>query len=490
VSLSSTTIERLRRATESIEEIGAGWPHARQYTLPLLFLRLVSEWHESTRAHYLRKYKRDAMRVERVMARERFIVPKQCTFARVFAERSPNDLGERLDATFRTLELSNANKLAGVFTSIAFTALEPAGMAGHNARLIQLLEVIAAINVDASEVPATEWLGTLAGLLISRFAEDAARRRVAYYTPPEIAELITRLVAPSSQARIYDPACGSGGLLVHAARAISDGKFALYGHEPHQRTWALCRTNLMFQSMDSARITHGDALRSPFRTKDNKLQTFDIIISDPPFSLDWDAETAKQDPLNRFRRGVPAKSSGDYALISHVVEAMDPVAGRACLVVPLGTLFRGGVDKLIRARLIEEGLLESVIRLPANLFFGTAIPAALLMFRAARRERSVFFIDASREFAIDRNRNTLRAEDIQQIASTWKERTEKPGYSHLAPQDEIAGNDFNLKVSLYIKTLDDETIDPQEAVANLERLEHLLAQARNDLTAALNRLGQ
>lgn len=488
MSLPSTTIERLRRATESIEEIGAGWPHARQYTLPLLFLRLVSEWHESTRARYMSKYKRDPMRVERAMARERFIVPKQCTFERVFAERSPNDLGEQIDATFRTLELSNPNKLAGVFTSITFTAPEPAGMAEHNARLIQLLEVIAAINVSASEVSATEWIGTLAELLINRFAEDAARRRVAYYTPPDIAELITRLMAPSSQVRIYDPACGSGGLLVHAAREIRDGKFALYGHEPHQPTWALCRTNLMFQSMDSARIADGDALRTPFRTNDDKLQTFDIIISDPPFSLDWDAEIAKQDPLNRFKRGIPAKSSGDYALISHVVEAMDPITGRACLVVPLGTLFRGGADKLIRARLIEEGLLEGVVRLPANLFFGTAIPAALLMFRTARRNKSVFFIDASREFAIDRNRNTLRADDIEQIASTWKERAEKPGYSRLVSQDEIAGNDFNLKVSLYIKTLDDETIDPQKTAANIERLEHLLVQARSDLTAALSRL--
>jgi type I restriction enzyme M protein len=488
VSLPTPTIERLRRAMESIEEIAASWPRARQYAIPLLFLRFLSEWYESARAHYQRKYKGDLIRVERTMLRERFVVPERCTFARVFAERSPRDLGEKIDEAFRTLELSNASKLAGIFTSITFTATEPASPPEHNAQLIQLLEIVAAIDAGTNEVPATEWIGALAEFLISRFAEDAARRRLAYYTPHEIAELITRLVIPKSHERIYDPACGSGGLLIHTARAIPNGDFALYGHEPHHATWALCRTNLMFQNMDSARIADGDAISSPFRTHDNALQTFNIIISDPPFSLDWNAESARHDPLNRFKRGIPAKSSGDYALISHVVEALCPTTGRACLVVPLGTLFRGGSEKLIRGRLIEEGLLEGVVRLPSNLFFGTAIPAALLMFRTHRSEKSVFFIDASWEFGSDRNRNMLRDKDIEKIASTWNNRTERLGYSRLVSPGDIERNDFNLKVSLYIKTLDKETVDPEETASNIERLEHLLTQARGDLTAALSKL--
>lgn len=485
MSLQAPTIERLHRAAESIGAIAASWSRARQYTLPLLFLRFVSEWQESVHVAYQRRYKGDLIRIQRAMQRERFVVPERCSFARIFSERSPRDLGEKLDEAFRALELANASKLAGVFTNIIFTAADTAGAPEHNGGLIQLLEVIAALEAGTQATPAMEWIGALAELLIGRWAEDAARRRAAYYTPHEIADLVTRLVAPQSHERIYDPACGSGGLLVHAARAIADGDCALYGHELHHETWALCRTNLIFQNMDSARIIGGDAIRSPFRAQDDSLQTFDVIVSDPPFSLEWDAESAKHDPLKRFKRGIPAKSSGDYALISHVVEALDPTTGRACLVVPLGTLFRGGSEKVIRARLIEEGLLEGVVRLPANLFFGTAIPAALLMFRAHRSEKSVFFIDASREF--DRSRNALRDEDIGNITSTWQNRGERQGYSRLVQQEELARNDFNLKVSLYIKTPEEMT-DPEEAAANIERLEQLLTQARAELTAALGKL--
>lgn len=488
MSLPAQTIERLRDAVESIDAIASTWPLARQYALPLLFLRLMSEWCERAHAHYERKYKGDLIRIERAMERERFYVPDGCTLAQILSERSPRYLGEKLDDAFRSLERLNENKLLGVFTSITFTAPNAASTPEHNARLIHLLENIAAIEVGTNEVPTTQWISALSELLISHLAEDAARHGVAYYTPREIAELITQLVAPESHERIYDPVCGSGGLLIHVARAIADEDFALYGHEAHHATWALCRMNVMFQKLDSARIIHGDAIRSPFRAKDDTLQTFEVIVSDPPFSLEWDAESSRYDPLNRFKRGIPSKSSGDYALISHVVEALHPAVGRACLVVPLGTLFRGGSERLIRARLVEEGLVEGVVRLPSNLFFGSSIAAALLLFRANRSEKSVFFIDASRGFRYDRNRNTLRDKDIENIASTWKNRSESQGYSRLVSQEEIKRNDFNLKVSLYIEAPDAGTIDPEEAASNIERLESVLVQTRTDLTAALRKL--
>jgi type I restriction enzyme M protein len=489
VSPLDLTSDRLWRSASSIEEVVTGWPRPKDHVLPILFLRFLSDWREETLAGYRRKYKGDAVRVDRAMRRERFVIPDECTFDHLYARRTLEDLGERINTMLRTIEQANLSKLGGVFSNTDFNSLGLGDTSERNARLRNLLETFTELDIDTTRTPVTEWLKALADLLTSHFAEGAARRREPYYTPPEVSELMTRLVEPAPGDRIYDPSCGSGGLLVHAARAIENENFALFGHESEHSKWSLCRLNLMLHGMDSARITKGSPIRKPILTDDETLQKFDVILTDPPFSpAEWDADDIKYDRFNRFKRGVPPKGSGDYALIAHVIETLDPVHGRACIVAPLGTLFRGGSEGLIRTRLIEEGLLEGVVRLPANLFFGTSIPVALLLFRATRPDKSVFFIDASREFGGEKNRNRLREDDIEKIVITWQSRAEQAEYSRLVPYEEIEANEFNLNVRLYVKAADEGTMDLEAVTAEVRRLEQQLAQARTNLTSALNKL--
>ena len=218
---------------------------------------------------------------------------------------------------------------------------------------------------------------------------------------------------------------------------------------------------------------------------------FNVVVANPPFSLDkWGSDTAVTDKYKRFWRGTPPKSRGDYAFISHMVETMTETDGRVGVVVPHGVLFRGGSEGLIRRRFVEENLLDGVIGLPSNLFFGVSIPAALMFFRRNKADKNVFFIDASREFAEGKNQNRLRDEDIEKIVATWLTRQDAPKYAHIASLEEIAASDYNLNIPLYVETLEEEShIDLSAVKEEIDRIESELAETRKRLAAALEELG-
>jgi len=270
--------------------------------------------------------------------------------------------------------------------------------------------------------------------------------------------------------------------------------FALCGQESNYGTWSLARMNMFLHDMDAARIERGDTLNSPKLLDGGALMRFDIVVANPPFSLDkWGAEHAAADPFKRFWRGVPPKSKGDYAFISHMVEAMKPETGRMAVVVPHGVLFRGGAEGAIRRQLVEENLLKAVIGLPANLFFGTGIPAAILIFDRAKAEHvgtDVLFIDASREFASIRTQNILTDEHIAHIVETFGAFAEVEKYAHRATQEEIRGNDFNLNIPRYVDTFEEEEeIDIAEVQKEIDRLEVDLAEVRTKMNEHLAQLG-
>ena len=209
--------------------------------------------------------------------------------------------------------------------------------------------------------------------------------------------------------------------------------------------------------LDTARIERGDTISNPKLVEDDALMKFNVVVANPPFSLDkWGADIAEHDKYKRFWRGTPPKSRGDYAFITHMVETLNETDGRVGVVVPHGVLFRGGSEGTIRQRFIEENLLDGVIGLPANLFFGVGIPAALLFFRRNKKDKNVFFIDASREFAEGKNQNRLREEDLAKIVATWRARQDVPKYAHLATPEELKDNDYNLNIPLYVDTFEEE----------------------------------
>lgn len=248
--------------------------------------------------------------------------------------------------------------------------------------------------------------------------------------------------------------------------------------------------NMFLHSFDSARIEWCDTLNSPLLVENDRLMKFNCVVANPPFSLDkWGAENAESDQFNRFWRGVPPKSKGDWAFISHMIEVAIEKAGRVAVVVPHGVLFRGASEGRIRRKLVEENLLDAVIGLPGNLFPTTNIPVAILVFDRAREKggarescKDVVFIDASREYTSGKNQNTLSDEHLEKIMSTFKARREVEKYAHLATFEEIKENDFNLNIPRYVDTFEEEEeIDIDAVQVEIDRLEKELVEVRRQM---------
>ncbi len=333
--------------------------------------------------------------------------------------------------------------------------------------------------------------------LIEKFASDAGKKAGEFYTPHKVSELAARLCAPKPGARICDPACGSGGLLIEAARQVGDKNFSLSGMEVNGGTWALCRMNMFLHGMDSARIEWCNTLTGPALVEKDRLMKFDNIVANPPFSLDkWGAEEAADDRFNRFWRGVPPKSKGDFAFITHMIEVALEKKGRVAVVVPHGVLFRGSAEGRIRRKLIEENLLDAVVGLPGNLFQTTSIPVAILIFDRSREKgganesrKDVLFIDASREYQPGKNQNTLLDEHLDKIVRAYQKRESVDKYAHLTGVGEIEENDCNLNIPRYVDTFEEEEpIDIDAVEQEIEQLETELAEVRGKMRKMLKEL--
>ena len=287
---------------------------------------------------------------------------------------------------------------------------------------------------------------------------------------------------------------GSSGL---PGRSNVAANYALYLQEANGATWALCMMNMFLHGINVTvdNVKWADTLRDPRLLTDSQtLMRFNVVVANPPFSLDkWGAENAAADPFRRFERGVPPASKGDYAFISHMIETtyLDPTQnGRVGVIVPHGVLFRGGSEGRIRQQLIEENLLDAVIGLPENLFYGTGIPAAILLFKRNRPDERVLFIDASRDFASGTHQNTLRAEDRARIAATYRARQPVEKYAYVATRAEIAENDFNLNIPRYVDTFEEEElVDLASVSAEIARLRAELANLEDHMSNYLQELG-
>jgi type I restriction enzyme M protein len=461
----------------------------KDYILVTLFVKYVSDIWAEHYEQYREQFGDDEERIRRRLDRERFVLPLGASYYDLYKQRNEDNIGELINEALYALEDANKAKLAGVFRNIDFNSDANLGrIKDRNRRLKQLLKDFHEPELDLRPSRVSEdVIGNTYIYLIERFATDAGKKAGEFYTPHAVSQLVARLAAPEPGNTICDPACGSGGLLIEAARAIGDGDYALYGMEVNGSTWALARMNMFLHNADSADIEWCDTLNSPALVEGDRLKRFDVVVANPPFSLDkWGAEEAAHDRYNRFWRGVPPKSKGDWAFITHMVEVAREREGRVAVVVPHGVLFRGAAEKRIRQHMIEENLLDAVIGLPAGLFPTTGIPVAILVFDRAREkggaraDRSdVVFIDASKEFAPGKAQNTLTAEHIERILGAYQTRADADKHAHVAPIDEIVENDFNLNIPRYVDTFEEpEPIDIVAVQAEIEQLEAELAEVR------------
>ena len=466
----------------------------KDYLLVMLFLKYVSDLWADKRAEYDRKYDGDKTRVTRALERERFVVPAESEFGYLYTRRDRDNVGELINIALDKIEDANRTKLENVFRNIDFNSEPHLGETkDRNRRLKLLLEDFNSEKLDLrpSRIGSQDVIGNAYEYLIGKFASGAGKKGGEFYTPPGVARLLAKLLAPKPSETICDPACGSGSLLIRVAREVGSENFSLAGQEVNGGTWALCRMNMFLHGIDGARIEWGDSLNNPKLVKDDRLMKFDVVVANPPFSLDkWGAENAAGDRFRRFWRGTPPKSKADYAFISHMLETANEDGGRVGVIVPHGVLFRGGAEGKIRQRIVEENLLDAVVGLPANLFFGTGIPAVILLFRRGRRHTDVLFIDASGEYDDGKKQNRLRDQDSERIAATYQGFADVEKYAHRATIEELRENEFNLNISRYVDTFEKEgEIDLGDVQTEIARIESELAGTRREIAELLSELG-
>lgn len=483
----------------------------KDYILTMLFVKYVSDVNKEKRSKYLKKYEGDESRTDRAMSMERFVLPKNTHFDYLYEHRNESNVGEIIDIALADLEEANREKLtsedgSGIFRNISFNSNNLGDEKQKNQRLKELLKDFNKLDLMPSHLESRDIIGDAYEFLIANFASDAGKKAGEFYTPSEVSTLLAKLTKSEPGARIYDPTCGSGSLLIKAAKEVGTDNFSLFGQEANGSTWALAVMNMFLHGFDGAAIRWGDTIRNPKHKQGDSLMKFDTVVANPPFSLDkWGADDAASDKYSRFWRGVPPKSRGDWAFITHMIEVANETNGKIGVVVPHGVLFRSSSEGKIRQKLIEENLLEAVIGLPANLFFGTGIPAAILIFNKQRKLDSsrtgdkVLFIDASKDFKSGKNQNKLREDkDIPKILETFNSfkngefeaGVTEEKFSYVAGFKEIRENDFNLNIPRYVDTFEEEEeVDIPAVQKEIDKLEKELVEVQGEMKKYMEELG-
>ena len=366
-----------------------------------------------------------------------------------------HDIGAELNKAMEAIEEHNAS-LEGVLVSIDFNIKNKLS----DKKLRDLLSHFSRHRLRNKDFERPDLLGTAYEYLIKMFADSAGKKGGEFYTPSEVVELLVTLLKPQPGMRIYDPTVGSGGMLVQTRNYLerhgeNPSNLSLFGQEMNLNTWAICKMNMFLHGVYSADIRKGDTLGNPQHTQGGELMTFDRVIANPPFSLKkWGKEEADADPYGRFPYGTPPKDSGDLAFVQHMIASLN-AEGMAGVVMPHGVLFRGSSEKAIRQGMLNDDLLEAVIGLPAGLFYGTGIPACLLIInknKPAERKGRVLFINSELEYQEGKNQNSLRPQDIEKIVQTFEDFAEIRRYSRVFTLAEIAENDYNLNIRRYADT--------------------------------------
>ena len=435
-----------------------------------------------------------------------FFVPEQARWPAI--KKLSTNIGEALDKAAEKLEEANPS-IAGVLVNIDFNSDARLGDPRNRDNVLaRLVDHFSRIDLRNAAFPPDEpdILGRAYEFLIDRFADDAGKKGGEFYTPHTVVRLLVELLDPRPGMRICDPTCGSAGMLIQSAQyvAAQEGRrlgadarplnLTLQGQEKNLGTWAIAKMNLLLHGIIDARIAKGDTIRNPaLLDRDGGLELYDRVIANPPFSLDrWGAEEAGKDKFRRFAYGIPPKNQGDLAFVQHMLATLKP-DGRCGVVMPMGVLFRGAGDGKIRQGFLKDDLLEAVIGLPENLFAGTGIPAAILLFNRAKpaeRRRRILFVHAAQEFESRPRKNVLAPANIARIVAACRAWREEERFSRVVTLEEVAENDGNLSISRYVDTLELEApVDVGAALARLREAEARRNAAEARMDALLKEIG-
>jgi type I restriction enzyme M protein len=433
----------------------------KDYIFGMLFLKRLSdafeEEQEKVIAHYLKsgKSRADAERLAQDEDEydKTFFVPERARWTNL--KDLKHDIGAELNKATDAIESHNAS-LEGVLVSIDFNIKNKL----TDKKLQDLLSHFSKYRLRNEDFESPDLLGSAYEYLIKQFADSAGKKGGEFYTPSEVVYLLVSLLKPHAGMKIYDPTAGSGGMLIQTRNYLvkhgeNPSNLSLYGQEMNLGTWAICKMNMFLHGVFNADIRKGDTIREPKHTESGRLMVFDRVIANPPFSLGkWGKEEADADAFGRFPFGTPPKDTGDLAFVQHMIASLN-ANGMMGVVVPHGVLFRGASEKEIRKGVLEKDLLEAVIGLPSGLFYGTGIPAALLILnkkKDVQRKNKVIFINGELDYEEGKNQNRLRDEDIEKILTTFDAYTDVKRYVKVVSMDEIRGNDYNLNIRRYADT--------------------------------------
>lgn len=435
----------------------------KTYVFPMLFWKWISDTWAYEHDQALDEYG-DDLDDEIEADFHRFEMPAGTLWSEVTTK--VKNLGAEIARTFQQIEKANPRSLAGVFGDASWGNQERI----PESALIGLIKAFNQIKLDPSTV-SHDLLGAGYEYLLKNFADESGKKAGEFFTPREVVHLLVGILEPQPGEAVYDPACGSGGMLVATINQLRDAgmdhrTLRVYGQEINLTTSSIARMNLFLHEIEDFDIKRGDTLRAPaFKDARGAVRRFDVVIANPPFSLaNWGADRWAADP--RAICGVPPAKNGDLAFVQHMVSSMKPGTGRVGVVMPHGVLFRGGAEGRIRQCLIEKDLLEAIVGLPPNLFYSTSIPACLLIFRdkkLAERKGHVLFIDGSARFDKGKNQNVMSEGDVRALVGAYRTAEDPDGdggvEARLVPFEEIESNSFDLNIGRYIKVAAEETAD-------------------------------
>ncbi|MDA9681543.1 type I restriction-modification system subunit M [bacterium] len=433
----------------------------KDYIFGMLFLKRLSDAFDEAQEEVIQTYLdmgKSVSDAERLASNQdeydkTFFVPERARWSNL--KDLKHDIGAELNKATEAIEEDNPS-LEGVLVSIDFNIKNKLS----DKKLQDLLSHFSKHRLRTVDFDSADLLGDAYEYLIKQFADSAGKKGGEFYTPSEVVWLLVSLLKPTVGMKIYDPTAGSGGMLIQTRNyLISKGENAqnlsLYGQEMNLNTWAISKMNMFLHGVFNADIRKGDTLGDPKHTRGGELMSFDRVIANPPFSLKkWGKEAADSDAYGRYPYGTPPKDAGDLAFIQHMIASLN-AEGKMGVVVPHGVLFRGSSEKEIRKGILEDDLLEAVIGLPSALFYGTGIPAALMIInkkKPVERKGKVLFINSELEYQEGKNQNKLRDTDIQHILDVYDAYEDERRYSKVVEMDEIRENDYNLNIRRYADT--------------------------------------
>lgn len=417
----------------------------KDYVLTMLFMKYVSD-----------KYKGDPYGM--------IVVPPGASFDDMVALKGDKEIGDKINKIISAL--AEENDLKGVIDVADFNDEDKLGKGKEMIdRLSKLIGIFEGLDLSANRADGDDLLGDAYEYLMRHFATESGKSKGQFYTPAEVSRIMAKIIGINAQtpqdATLYDPTCGSGSLLLKASDEAPRG-LSIFGQEMDNATSALARMNMILHNNATAKIWKGNTIADPqWKEANGQLKTFDFAVANPPFSnKNWTSGiNPQEDEFGRFSWGIPPEKNGDYAFLLHIIKSLKST-GKGAVILPHGVLFRGNAEARIRENLIKQGYIKGIIGLPANLFYGTGIPACIIVIdkEHAQARSGIFMVDASKDFAKDGNKNRLRSQDIHKIVDVFTKQLELPRYSRMVPLSEIAGNDYNLNIPRYIDSSEPEDL--------------------------------